>query len=187
AIAPEDDHAGTADDGFDQLVTVRGEVPSDGPREVELLGCRGERAEELEAGSFELIRDIRAWFSLGEGLAFGAVRPRRASGQADEQVAATIFEAGHPLAVAEPRLSTTYTDEGLPIRATLELWLPQNEEEQEEQEAETTVSYPRRAAGRAAGPGITHDLGSLRVHARPFRWRAAGRDGAGVYLLAWAK
>jgi hypothetical protein len=181
AIAPEAGEAPAWSDGVDQLVTVRGELPSDGAREVDLLGCRGERADELNPGSLQLLRDVRAWFSLSEGLACVALRPRRASGHGDERVSATLFEAGHPLSVAEPRLSTTYAEDGLPTRATLELWLPESEEEQDDQEA---VSYPRRAAGVAAGPGVTHDFGPLNVHARPFQWRAAGRDGTGVYLLA---
>jgi hypothetical protein len=186
AIASEADVAPAAEDGFDQLVTVRGELPSNGAREVDLLGCRGERTEELVPGNLQLLRDVRAWFSLGEGLACVALRPRRASGHADERVSATIFEAGQPLSVAEPRLSTTYSEDGLPIRATLELWLPESEEEQEDLEADA-VSYPRRAAGAAVGPGVTHDFGPLKVHARAFQWRAAGRDGTGVYLLAWVQ
>jgi hypothetical protein len=183
AIAPETDEALTAGDGFDQLVTVRGELPSSGVGEVDLLGCRGERPEELDPGNLQLLRDVRAWFSPGEGLACVALRPRRASGHGDERVSATLFEAGQPVSVAEPRLSTTYAEDGLPIRATLELWLPESEEE----EGQEAVSYPRRAAGQAAGPGATQDFGPLKVHARPFQWRAAGREGTGVYLLAWVQ
>jgi hypothetical protein len=187
AVVPEPRETTTAENGFDQLVTVRGELPSDGAREVELLGCRSERGQELDPGTVQLVKDVRAWFSPAEGFACLAIRPNRAAGHAEEQVSATIFEAGQPLAVAEPRLSTTYTEEGLPIRATLELWLPENEEEQEAQETDQAVSYPRRAAGEVAGPGVTHTFGSLSMHARPFQWRAAGREGAGVYLLTRAQ
>lgn len=195
AVAPQTNGTGTSEDvgepgsagdqaGFDQLVTVRGEFAANGAREVELMGCRSERTEDLAAGSFQLIRDIRAWFSSGDGLAVLACRPRRASAHGDERLSATLFEGGQSLDVAEPRLSTTYADDGLPVRATLELWLPESEADETDEEAEHVASYPRRAAGQAAGPASDHDLGELTVQATPFRWRAAGRDGAGVYLLA---
>jgi hypothetical protein len=189
AIGPDTDRAQAAAlewDGFDQLVTVRGEVPGDGAREVELIGSRSIRAEQLEPGHFELARDIRAWFSPTDGLAVLAVRPRRARAHGDERLSATVFEDGRPLVVAEPRLSTTYSEDSLPVRAALELWLPAGEEP-ERDDGKQTTQYPRRAAGEASGAGATHDFGSLRVHVRPFRWRAAGRDGSGVYLLAWAQ
>lgn len=174
----------TMEGGFDQLVTVRGEFSANGAREVELLGCRGERDQELAPGDFGLLRDIRAWFSPQEGLALLAVRPRRGSTHADERLSATLFEGGQPVAVEEPRLSTTYGDDGLPIRATLELWLPESESEERTEDAEPVVNYPRRAAGEAAGPASAHEIGGLTVQVRPFKWRAAGREGAGVYLMA---
>ncbi len=179
--------AAVSEDGFDQLVSVRGALPGDGAREVELIGSRGLRTTQLEPGGFELVRDVRAWFSPGDGLALLAVRPRRAKAHGDERLSATVFEEGEPLAVAEPRLSTTYSEDSLPVRAAVELWLPDAEEESRDEEAEQAAQYPRRAAGEAAGAGITQDLGPLRVHARPFRWRTARRDGSGVYLLAWAR
>jgi hypothetical protein len=174
----------TMEGGFDQLVTVRGELSANGAREVELLGCRGERDQALAPGDFGLLRDIRAWFSPREGLALLAVRPRRGSTHADERLSATLFEGGQSVAVEEPRLSTTYGDDGLPIRATLELWLPESESEEPDEDAEPVVNYPRRAAGEAAGPASAHEIGSLSVQVRPFKWRAAGREGAGVYLMA---
>jgi hypothetical protein len=169
--------AAVGQDGFDQLVSVRGELPGDGAREVELIGSRGLRSAQLELGGFELVRDVRAWFTPGDGLALSAVRPRRAKAHADERLSATVFEEGEPLAVAEPRISTTYSEDSLPGA----------EEEGRDEQAEQAAQYPRRAAGEAAGTGITQDLGPLRVHARPFRWRTARRDGSGVYLLAWAR
>ncbi|HZO77782.1 MAG TPA: hypothetical protein VFB39_07035 [Solirubrobacteraceae bacterium] len=171
---------------FDQLVTVRGRLQGDQAREVECRGCRSERAEAVEPGRFALIRDACAWFAPGDGFAFVAVRPRRASGHGDEHVSATVFSAGHALSVAEPRLSTAYNEEGQPTRATLELWL-EGDDEPAEPGQEEVVQYPRRAAGEAAGPAADHEFDKLALGVQPFRWRAEGREGAGVYLLARAR
>ena len=171
---------------FDQLVTVRGWLQGDHAREVDCRGCRSERADAVEPGRFALIRDACAWFAPGDGFALVAVRPRRASGHGDEHVSATVFSAGHALPVAEPRLSTAYTEEGQPTRATLELWL-EGDDEPTEPGQEEAVHYPRRAAGEAAGPAATHKFDNLALGVQPFRWRAEGREGAGVYLLARAR
>ncbi len=174
-----------AERDFDQIVSVSGSLPGDRSHDAELLGARSERAQELEPGRFQLIREVAAWFAPGEGLAALAVRPQRATGHGDEELSVALFEAGRAVAVEEPRLSTTYTEDGLPTHAALELWLPP-EEPKEGQDPDEVVSYPRRAAGEASGPGATHELGPLKVHVRPLRWRAGGRDGSGLYLIAWA-
>ncbi len=73
----------------------------------------------------------------GDGIAVAAVRPRKASGHANDAVHAALLDpCAGVTAVAEPRLSTTYGGDGTPTRAGLELWL---EDENEH--------YPRRAAG----------------------------------------
>jgi hypothetical protein len=170
---------------FDQLVTVRGRLQGDQVREVDCRGCRSERADTVEPGRFQLVRDACAWFGPGDGFALVAVRPRRASGHGDERVSATVFTAGHALSVAEPRLSTAYTEEGQPLRATLELWLHDDDDSAEP--GQEAVQYPRRAAGMATGPAATHEFANLALGVQPFRWRAEGRDGAGIYLLARAR
>jgi hypothetical protein len=88
--------------------------------------------------------------------------------------------------VAEPRLSTAYIEEGHPTRATLELWL-EADDEPAEQDQEDAVHYPRRAAGEAVGSATTHEFDNLALGVQPFRWRAEGRKGAGIYLLARAR
>jgi hypothetical protein len=170
---------------FDQLVTVRGRLESNHVREVDCRGCRSERADAVEPGRFALVRDACAWFGPGDGFALVAIRPRRASGHGDEHVSATVFSAGHALPVAEPRLSTAYTEEGQPLRATLELWLGDDEDPAEP--GQEAVQYPRRAAGVASGPAATHEFANLALGVQPFRWRAEGRNGAGIYLLAQAR
>lgn len=185
-VAPE---SSAPDDrgAIDQLASVRGRLSGEDPREVESRGCRSERAEALEPGRFQLFRDVCAWFGPGEGFAVVAIRPRRASGHGDERVSATVFSAGHALAMTDPRLSTTYGEEGSPIRTTVEMWLAKDDHEPEEGGQEEAVQYPRRIAGEAADPGVIHDVGQLAVRVQLFRWHAQGRDGAGIYLLARAR
>ncbi|MGN6167447.1 MAG: hypothetical protein ACTHQQ_04665 [Solirubrobacteraceae bacterium] len=168
---------------YDQLVTVRGRLQGDQVREVNCRGCRSERAEAVEPGRVALVRDACAWFGPGDGFALVAVRPRRASGHGGERVSATVFSAGHALPVAEPRLSTAYTEDGHPMRATLELWL-EDDDDPAEPGKEEAVHYPRRAAGVASGPAASHEFANLALGIQPFRWRAEGREGAGIYMLA---
>ena len=75
--------------------------------------------------------------------------------------------------VADPRLSTTYTDTGDPLRTSLELWISDGEDE-----------FPRRAAGEAAGPGAELATDELQMRVAPLRCHSRGQDGAGVYVLA---
>jgi hypothetical protein len=72
------------------------------------------------------------------------------------------------------------------VRATLELWLGDDDEPAEPGQ-EKAAQYPRRAAGEASGRAATHEFGNLALGVQPFRWRAEGRDGAGMYLLARAR
>ncbi len=84
-------------------------------------------------------------------------------------VACAFVDDGHPLEIEEPRLSTTYTESGLPLRAGLELWpVEQEPEEQTPADAAGDDSvdddnpghsdesdrpakyYPRRVAGESA-------------------------------------
>ena len=72
------------------------------------------------------------------------------------------------LRVEEPRLSTTYDDEGRQRRAGLELWVGGDD------------AYPRRASGEAVC-GAEVDLGRLRLECAFFNWRMDGRPGVGRY------
>ncbi len=163
----------------DQLVTVRGRASG---REFECLGARSERPDALDPGRLVLARDVSAWFAPDEGFTMIALRPRKASGHGGEQAQATLFSRGETEPVAEPRLSTTYDAQEQPVRATLEMWFD-DEEEPADDDERRSVKYPRRAAGQAVGAGIAHTEDGTGVRAQQFRWRAEGRDGAGVYLL----
>ena len=162
--------------GFDQLCRIRGRVTRD--REESTVDCLGRRASRSpfpDFARFRSLRDVSAWFEPGEGLSLVSLRPRRAPGQADDAITATVFEPGATVAVAEPRLSTTYSSDGVPLRLSLELWLDDDDEE--------TGRYPRRAAGEAIGARAHFRRGELELDAELLRCHSHGREGAGVYLL----
>ena len=162
-------------EGFDQLCRVRGTVTAGGvEREIECRGRRGARTEPAGAHS---VRELSAWFGDDEGLALVSVRPADASGHDADAVSAVLFEAGHSIAVAEPRLSTTYSHDGTPTRASLELWVEPEEDDEDE------PAYPRRAAGEAVGQGGGGREGATAVRAELFRWHMRGQTGTGVYSL----
>jgi hypothetical protein len=123
---------------------------------------------------FESVRDVSAWFEPADGLALVAMRPRKARGQDSDLITAVLLDPEKPPAIVDPRLSTTYTAEGRPVRAGVELWLGEEEEEQ----------YARRVTGEAIGEGAAAVIHRFEVRAQPFRWHSRGRDGAGLYVLA---
>jgi hypothetical protein len=169
-------------DGFDELITVRGRIAE---QQIDCLGRRGVR-NGLDPASYSEVRDVSGWFSEGDGLALLAARPPGAPGHADDVVSASLFEAGKPLRVEEPRLSTTYGADRWPVRVGVEMWLEVERPGDDETE-EHIEHYPRRAAGEAAGDIATTTVDGLAIEARPFRWHAHGRDGVGVYVLAQAR
>jgi hypothetical protein len=162
------------EDGFDELVTVKGRL---GERSVECLGRRGER-RALDPVDYESIRDVSAWFAPDDGVSLLAARPRPARGHEAELLSVSAFETGRALPIADPRLSTAYSADGSPSRAGLELWLEQPDDAEEE-----AHHPPYRAAGEAAGDSANVDTGSLAVEGRLFRWHWRGHDGPGVYLI----
>jgi hypothetical protein len=185
--------ASTIGEGFDQLVTVRGELTVQGSaREIECLGRRGIRA--IDTARFEAVRDVSCWFGPDLGFALVASRPSGAAGHADDIVTASAFEDGLSLRVLDPRLSTTYTATGQPTRASLELWIERRTVNpdgtgggRDPDDDEAREPYPRRAAGEALGGRGTASNGAFDVQAAPFLWHARGREGAGLYLLARLK
>jgi hypothetical protein len=169
--------AAGAGDGssFDQLCRVRGRVVLDGSeRELDCMGRRGAHGHGVKLDRFESVRDVSAWFAPSDGLALVALRPRKSRGQDSDLVEVAVLDPEATAPVTDPRLSTTYTAGGQPLRAGVELWLGDEEEEQ----------HPRRATGEAVGAGAGAKIDGFEVRAQPFRWHSRGRDGAGVYLLA---
>jgi hypothetical protein len=135
---------------------------------VRCLGQRGHLWGTPDWTRIELARTLSAWLGADRALYVTAVRPAKAKHHDDEAIAAFIFDGGEPLAVFDPRLSTTYDGERRQRRAGLELWM------QEE------GGLARRAAGEALC-GTTVELGELRLDSAFFAWRMEGRTGAGRY------
>jgi hypothetical protein len=173
--AQSDPVASTDLDGFDQLCRVHGEGLLGGERrELDVLGWRGNRAA-IDIGALDSIREVSAWFGEADGLGLTALRPSAAKGHDNDLRAASVFATDGAISVADPRLSTTYNAAGSPVRVGLELWLDQDESEQQ---------YPRRATGEAVGASAGGPFGSLLLEAHLLRCRSRGTEGAGVYLLA---
>ncbi len=155
-----------------QLCRVTGSVAIDGAeREIDCLGLRT-LAAGVDLRSLDSIRHILAWFAPDDGVALCSRRPRGAKGHDRDAVAATVFEPEGPVAVADPRLSTTYAGSGRPARVGLELWLTEEENQ-----------FPRRVSGEAVGVDADGQAGDLVVGLQAFRCHSRGRDGAGAYLL----
>jgi hypothetical protein len=164
-------------DEFDQLCRVRGRAVLDGAeRELDLLGHRAIRAP-ADIRELACIRDLSAWFGPQQGIALTARRPRGVAGHDQDVVSATLFESSSGIPVVEPRLSTTYSAAGVPIRLSLELWLEEDDE---------GGQYPRRAAAENLGVSALSARGGIEVEAYAFRWHSGGHDGVGTYLLTRA-
>jgi hypothetical protein len=134
------------------------------------LKCNVPALTELDS-----LRQVLAWFADDDALAVSAGRPRKAAGHDRDEVLAAMIEPDGALAIDEARLSTTYASGGPASKMSLELW-PADEED----------NYPRRAAGEASQPPTEARAGGALLEIHPMRCHRAGRDGAGVYLIARA-
>lgn len=150
--------------GTEQLVRVRGDVRG---AAVDCLGQLSRRTA-LDLTAVALVRYVGAWLGDGEGIVLEAQRPSRAKAHGDEEIWAALIEGGEPVAVFDPRLSTTYDGDGHQRRAGLELWTTAEE------------GYPIRAAGQVIC-GSSLDLGELVLDLAFFRWTAHGAEGIGRY------
>jgi len=155
------------------LCRVQGTLSVGGAeRSVQCVGTRT-AADGLDLGRMDSLRGLSGWFDSDRGLVLLAFRPVGSAAQERDLLTATVFEPEGLIAVAEPRLSTTYSSQDRPSRASLELWIGDGEEQ-----------YPRRAAAEALGAEVGVDGDRMRLRATPLRCHTAGLDGAGVYLLA---
>jgi hypothetical protein len=155
-----------------QLAHVHGTVVLDGAEQVvDCAGQRSRRLGALEPKRFGALRAVSAWFGETQGLAVLAARPRRARGHDSEILDGVLLEEGVPVRVTEPRLSSTYTADGVPARVGLELWIGEEDSDQ----------HARRAAGEAIGRTAACD--DIGLRSELLRWRMHGRLGAGVYEL----
>jgi hypothetical protein len=162
-------------DGVAQLCQVSGRVRLDrAEHEIDARGLRTWCGQPLELDRFRSIRAVSTWFDSGEGFVLTALRPRKARAHDDDVMSGAVLRPDGSAPVADPRLSTTYSADGWPVRAGLELWVGEDEREQ----------YPRRASGEAIGAHVLGTAGDLELRAQRFRWHSRGKDGAGAYLLA---
>jgi hypothetical protein len=114
-------------------------------------------------------RSIAIVFADGGLLALSAVRPRGAGGHGEETTGAVLCGPdGAPVDVSETLLSTEYGPDGVQRRATLELWLD-DEDGQPLRGAGTLIS-----AAEISHPGLTGTVAF-------FRWSVEGREGLGHY------
>jgi hypothetical protein len=156
---------------FDQLCRVQVKLAAD-TQAVECSGTRWFRPD-LDLGRFDSLRALSASFGPGEAIAVFSLRPRDQAGHDADLVSASVFEKDSSAPVGDARLSTTYGDDGVPARVSLELWQGEGEDE-----------FPRRAAGEAAGQGAVADHGARELRAELFRLYSRDVEAAGVYLLA---
>jgi hypothetical protein len=184
-----------------QLCEVRGAVHVDGvEREVACFGARAELT--LPASDASSARLATAWFGADLGFALVSMRPQRTKGHEDDRVACAFIDDGEPLEIDDPRMSTTYAESGVPLRAGLELWPveeepeadaqqgPESDDGDEDDEGERDdgesppTYYPRRIAGESARDASRLIVPALTIRAELFRWRMRGREAAGVYVIA---
>jgi hypothetical protein len=156
-------------EGYEQLCRVTG-MASHGGRTYQLrcLGQRGQLWGKPDWSRIELARTVSAWYGDDRALSLTAVRPAKSRGHLDEALSGFIFEAGEPVEIAEPRLSTTYDGERHQRRAGIELWM------------DDEADHARRMAGELLC-GTTLDLGEQRLDSAFFTWRMEGREGVGRY------
>jgi hypothetical protein len=164
--APEHEPAWS---GRQELCRVTGTVAG---AEIDCVGVRTELTQ-VRPGEFGSVRGFSGWVSADEAVTLLALRSGSEAHHERDLLAATVFDSDGWMTSSDPRLSTTYDDDGNPTRATLELWISQGERE-----------FPRRAAGEAAGPAVTVAGDELTLRVLPLRCHSRGSDGAGVYLLA---
>jgi len=176
-ISAAGEEAGDLRGEFDAVCRVHGGISVEAvEHDVECLGRLAVHAGTGELDKFESVRDVCAWFDPVHGLSVVALRPRKARGQDADVVSAVALEPEGPLAIDDPRLSTTYAGDGRPLRVSLELWVSTGDDDEEQ--------YPRRASGETLGVAATGRLGRFDVLAQFVRWDSRYGDGAGVYVLA---
>ena len=160
-----------------QLARVTGHLVRDGEElAVDCAGQRSHRWGAPDGRRFQALRVVSACFAADTGLVVLAARPRKARGHESDLMAGVLVEGGVPVDIFEPRLSSTYTTDGVPRRVGLELWIGDEDDEEAE-------NYTRRAAAAAIGPWLPcGEGGRLEL----LHWRMRGQEGVGVYELVQA-
>ncbi|CAB4861807.1 unannotated protein [freshwater metagenome] len=159
--------------GYEQPLRVRGSAQIGGTRlRIDGLGQRGRSWGDPNWAGISRTRTVSAWFG-DRALTLAAITPDRTDGHGSDAIAATMFSpgpGGAPVAVpvADPRISTTFDEDGRQLRAGLELWIDDD-------------GPPLRANGEVLC-GTTLDLGRLRLDTAFLRWHGPdGETGVGRY------
>jgi hypothetical protein len=152
-------------EGHERLCRVRGTAAG---RLIDCLGQRGRSWGTADWREIALTRSLGAWLDEGPSVLYSAVRPAGAQSHAEEARWGALIDAEGAVAMADPRLSTTYDGDGHQRRAGLELWVGEDDD------------YPRRGAGQVLC-GSSVELGSLRLDLAFFGWTLDGREGVGRY------
>ena len=152
-------------EGHERLCRVHGTAAG---RPIDCLGQRGRSWGTADWGEIALTRSLGAWLDEGPSVVYSAVRPAGAESHAEEAQWGALLDADGAVAMADPRLSTTYDGDGRQRRAGLELWVGEDDD------------YPRRGAGQVLC-GSSVELGSLRLDLAFFGWTLDGRRGVGRY------
>ena len=160
--------------GYEQLCQVTGLARVDGQERA--VACLGQRGHTWGAPDWEqitLARTVNAWIGEDLGVSVTGIRGRKAKHHADEALGGTLWaplgedDAVVAALLPEVRLSTTSDGEGRQRRATIELFLDEEDP-------------GHRAAGEVLC-GTSLDLGRLRLDCSFFLWRMEGRTGVGRY------
>jgi len=155
--------------GYEQICNVSGIVRVAGRSvNVRCLGQRGHLWGVPDWSRIELARTLSAWLDAERAVMLTAVRPAKAKHHDEEIVEGFVIDGGTPVAIVDPRLSTTYDGENRQRRAGLELWM------------QDEGGLARRAAGEAVC-GTSIDLGELHLTSAFFHWRMEGHAGVGRY------
>jgi hypothetical protein len=170
AISAPVDLDGGGMTGYLQLCRVTGSVR--GPNGLIAVDGLGERRHEWGVADWkdlELVRTVSVWFGEEHGgVSVSSLRPAGAHGHDEELVAGTLVDAGDPVEIDDPRLSSTYDADGHQRRAGLELWVGEED------------AYPHRLAGEVIC-GSSLDLGALRLDLAFMHWHGEGARGFGRY------
>ena len=158
-------------DGYEQLCRVRGGARAAG--QTVTIDCLGQRGHTWGSPSWSetaLVRSVSAWMDPDLAVLMSATRSGKAAEHDAEHLTATVLEGSPvtPIAIEDPRLSTTYDGDGRHRRAGFELW--------------TTEEAPvaRRGAGEVVC-GTSVDVGELRWDCAFLEWRMEDRVGVGRY------
>lgn len=157
--------------GYEQLCRVHGTAVLDGEaRPVAGRGQRGHSWGSPDWTRLAAVHTVSAWMDDGRGVALTVARERDADGHDADSRWGALLDPAAVTPIADPRLSTTYDDQGRQRRAGLELWL----------EDEDGGAAPRRAAGSLVC-GSSLVLGQLTLDCAFMRWTMDGADGVGRY------